>query len=508
MIYLLNYQPNAHIFYAHSPIRRNKSEKVFFFFSPTFSGANGAMEITMKYVAEPFRIKMVEPIKMTTEAERLQKIKAANYNLFALDSEDVYIDLLTDSGTGAMSQDQWSAMFNGDEAYAGGRSYRRLQKAGTDAFGYEYIHPVHQGRAAEKILMPLLLTEGKFAISNMHFDTTRAHVILSGGRPIDNVVPEGKKPEVRAKFKGNMDITRLKELIAEKGAQNIGVIIQTITNNSAGGQPVSMQNMREVYEIAKQNNIVLCIDAARYAENAFFIKRDEEGYQNKTIAEIVKETFSYGDVITMSSKKDFNVNMGGLLCVKDAKANNELVQKIKASCINFEGFYTYGGLSGRDLEAMATGLTQYMEEDYLAYRIGQMEYLAARLDAAGIAYQSPVGGHGVYIDARAMFPHIPYNEYPGQVLAVELYKEAGIRTCDIGSYMIGNDPDTGKQIESEFEFTRLAIPRQVYTQAHFDIMADALIAIKERAHTIKRGYKINWEPPILRHFQSKLEPIE
>jgi len=464
--------------------------------------------MSVKYVAEPFRIKMVEPIKITTPEERQQKIKEADFNLFSLDSEDVYIDLLTDSGTGAMSQGQWSAMLNGDEAYAGGQSYRKLVKAGIEVFGYDYIQPVHQGRAAEKILMPLLLEEGKFAISNMHFDTTRAHVILSGARPIDNIVPEGKKPEVRSKFKGNMDVARLEELIAEKGAGNIGVIIQTVTNNSAGGQPVSMQNMREVYEIGKKYNIPVCIDAARYAENAFFIKRDEAGYENSSIAEIVKELFSYGDVFTMSAKKDFNVNMGGLLAVKDQNSNVELIQSIKASCINYEGFYTYGGLSGRDLEAMAVGIYQYMEENYLAYRIGQMEYLAARLDAAGVAYQSPVGGHGVYIDAKAMFPHIPYTEFPGQILAVELYKEAGIRTSDIGSYMIGNDPDTNEQIESEFEFTRLAIPRQVYTQAHFDIMADALIAIKERAHTIKRGYKINWEPEILRHFQAKLEPIE
>ena len=464
--------------------------------------------MSVKYVAEPFRIKMVEPIKMTTPEERLQKIEEADFNLFSLDSEDVYIDLLTDSGTGAMSQGQWSAMLHGDEAYAGGKSYRKLVKAGMDVFGYDYIQPVHQGRAAEKILMPLLLTEGKFAISNMHFDTTRAHVILSGGRPIDNIVPEGKKPEVRSKFKGNMDVARLEELIAEKGAENIGVIIQTVTNNSAGGQPVSMQNMRDVYEVGKKHNIVVCIDAARYAENAFFIKRDEAGYENASIAEIVKEMFSYGDVFTMSAKKDFNVNMGGLLAVKDSKTNEPLIQSIKASCINFEGFYTYGGLSGRDLEAMAVGIYEYMEESYLAYRIGQMEYLAARLDEAGVAYQSPVGGHGVYIDAKAMFPHIPYHEFPGQVLAVELYKEAGIRTCDIGSYMIGNDPDTNEQIESEFEFTRLAVPRQVYTQAHMDIMADALIAIKKRAHEVKRGYKIKWEPEILRHFQSKLEPIE
>jgi len=464
--------------------------------------------MSTKYVAEPFRIKMVEPIKITTEAERLLKIQEANYNLFNLDSEDIYIDLLTDSGTGAMTQEQWSAMLVGDEAYAGGRSFRKLVAASQDVFGYDYIQPVHQGRAAEKILMPLLLQAGKFAISNMHFDTTRAHVILAGGRPIDNIVAEGKNPAVRSKFKGNMDIAQLEALIAEKGAENIGVIIQTVTNNSAGGQPVSMQNLREVYEIGKKHQIVVCIDAARYAENAFFIKRDEAGYENSSIAAIVKEMFSYGDVFTMSAKKDFNVNMGGLLAVKSASNNVALIENIKAACINFEGFYTYGGLSGRDLEAMAVGIYRYMEEEYLAYRIGQMEYLAAKLDRAQIAYQSPVGGHGVYVDAKAMFPHIPYHEFPGQVLAVELYKEAGIRACDIGSYMIGNDPDTNEQIEAEFEFTRLAIPRQVYTQAHLDIIAEALIAIKERSHEIKRGYQIKWEPQILRHFQAQLTPID
>lgn len=461
--------------------------------------------MAIKYFPEPFRIKVVEPLRMLTAEERAAKIAAAKYNLFNLAGEDCYIDLLTDSGTNAMSQEQWAGVMRGDEAYAGASSYYKLLEAGKDIFNFGYIQPVHQGRAAEKVLFPLLLGKGKFAISNMFFDTTRAHVELTGARCIDCVVAAAKDPSHRAPFKGNMDVEKLKKTIAELGAENIGLIVMTITNNSAGGQPVSMQNMREVAEVAKANGILLNIDAARYAENAFFVQRDEPGYQNKSIKDIIREMFSYGDLFTMSAKKDAIVNIGGMLGVKEA--NSPLILKIKANCISFEGFFTYGGLAGRDLEALAIGLYEGIDNDYLRYRIGQIEYLASRLDDAGIGYQSPAGGHGVFVDARAMFPHIPYNEYPGQVLAIELYKEAGIRTCDIGSYMLGNNPDTGEQLKADFEFTRLAIPRRVYTQAHIDIMAEALIEIKKRAHTIKRGYRITWEPPILRHFQAHLEPI-
>ena len=461
--------------------------------------------MAIKYFPEPFRIKAVEPLRMLSAEEREAKIAEAHYNVFNLAGEDCYIDLLTDSGTGAMSQEQWAGVMRGDEAYAGSSSYYKLLEAGKDIFNYGYIQPVHQGRAAEKVLFPILLGKGKFAISNMFFDTTRAHVELTGARCIDCVVAVAKDPSHRAPFKGNMDIAKLKKTIAELGAENIGLIVMTITNNSAGGQPVSMQNMREVAEIAKANGITLDIDAARYAENAYFVQRDEPGYQNKSIKEIIREMFSYGDMFTMSAKKDAIVNIGGMIGVKDA--NSPLILKIKAACISYEGFFTYGGLAGRDLEALAIGLYEGIDNDYLRYRIGQVEYLAARLDDAGIGYQTPAGGHGVFVDARAMFPHIPYNEFPGQVLAVELYKEAGIRSCDIGSYMLGNDPDTGKQLKADFEFTRLAIPRRVYTQAHIDIMAEALIEIKKRAHTITRGYRITWEPPILRHFQAHLEPI-
>jgi tryptophanase len=302
-----------------------------------------------------------------------------------------------------------------------------------------------------------------------------------------------------------MDVEQMERVIKEKGPENIGVVVMTVTNNSAGGQPVSMENMCQVSAVCKKYGIPLDIDAARYAENAYFIKRDEPGYRDKAIKDIVKEMFGYADLFTMSAKKDAIVNIGGLVGVKDPDSPHIL--KIKANCISYEGFYTYGGLAGRDLEAVAIGLYESIDDDYLNYRVGQMEYLASRLDDAGIAYQAPVGGHGVFVDAAAMFPGIPYYEFPAQTLAIELYKEAGIRSCDIGSYMLGNDPDTGKQLKSEFEFCRLAIPRRVYTQAHLDVVADALAEIKKRSSAVKRGYRITWEPPVLRHFQARLEPI-
>lgn len=460
--------------------------------------------MSKKYVAEPFKIKMVEPIKMTTKEEREEKIKEANYNLFSLKADDVYIDLLTDSGTGAMSSKQWAAVMLGDESYSGASSYFKLVEAAKDIFGYKYIQPVHQGRAAEKVLVPLFVEQGKYAISNMHFDTTRAHVELTGAKAIDCVVPEALDTVTYASFKGNMDIERMEKLITEFGVESVGVIIMTVTNNTAGGQPVSMENMRETYKVAQKYKIPVLIDAARYAENAYFIKTREEGYQDKTIKEIVKEMFSYGDMLTMSSKKDAIVNMGGLIGVRH---DEELYNNVKARTISFEGFVSYGGLAGRDLEALSVGLYEGIDFDYLKYRIGQMEYIANRLDEAGIAYQSPVGGHAVFIDAKKLLPHIPYYQFPAQALAIELYKEAGIRTCDIGSYMLDNDPLTGEQRQSELELTRLAIPRRVYTQAHLDVIVDALISIKERADKIK-GYEITWQPKVLRHFTSKLKPIE
>ena len=461
--------------------------------------------MAVKYIPEPFRIKMVEPIKMLSRKEREEKIKAAHFNLFNLKGEDCYIDLLTDSGTNAMSQEQWAGVMRGDEAYAGASSYFKLLEASKDIFGYDFFQPVHQGRAGEKVLFPIILGPGKYAISNMFFDTTRAHVELAGARAVDCVVAEAKDPAKRVPFKGNMDVAKLEKLINEYGAGNIGLVVMTVTNNSAGGQPVSIKNIKETSEICKKYGLPLSIDAARFAENAFFIKRDEPGYQDKSIKEIIKEMFSYGDMFTMSAKKDAIVNIGGLIGIKDVE--NPIVLRVKANCISYEGFTSYGGLAGRDLEALAIGLYEGIDYDQLHYRIGQIEYLASKLDDAGIGYQAPAGGHGIFVDARAMFPHIPYNEFPAQVLAVELYKEAGLRTCDIGSYMLGNDPDTKEQLRADFEFTRLAIPRRVYTQAHFDIMAEAIIAVRDKAADLKRGYRITWEPPILRHFQAHLEPL-
>lgn len=453
---------------------------------------------------EPFRIKMVEPIKVITREEREKKLEEAKYNMFNLKGEDVYIDLLTDSGTNAMSDKQWGGIMVGDEAYAGGKSYYRLLEAGKDIFGYKFIQPVHQGRAAEKVLFPIVLKENQIAISNMFFDTTRAHVTLAGGKPIDCVCAEAKNPSKYADFKGNMDVEKLEKLINEYGKENIGMIVMTITNNSAGGQAVSIANIREVSEIAKKYDIFFDIDAARFAENAYFVQQREDEFKNSSIKEIIRETFKYADAFTMSAKKDGIVNMGGLVGIK---SDTDLYQDVKEKCISYEGFITYGGLAGRDLEALAIGLYEGIDEQYLEYRNAQMEYLASNLIEAGITIQNPAGGHGVYVDANAMFPHIPYTEFPGHTLCVELYKEAGIRTCDIGSFMLGNDPVTGEQIKSEFEFSRLAIPRRVYTQSHFDVIIEALINIKKRAKDVK-GYKITWEPKILRHFQAHLEPVK
>lgn len=458
----------------------------------------------MKYIAEPFKIKMVEPIEMTTREEREQALKKAHFNAFQLEASKVYIDLQTDSGTGAMSQNQWAGVMVGDEAYSGGRSYYRLQEACKDIFGYSYMQPVHQGRAAEKVIFPLLVREkGQIIISNTFFDTTRAHVGLAGGRAIDNVCPEGTDTTTPFDFKGNMNIPELRRLLDEH-ENNVVAIVMTITNNSVGGQPVSMQNLRDTYAIAREHDIPVVIDAARYAENAHFIKQREAGYADKTPHEITREMFSYGDYMTMSAKKDAIVNMGGLV---GAKEETPMVEAIKSQVIPFEGYLTYGGLAGRDLEAMAVGLYEGLDENYLRYRIGQMEYLADRLEDYGIPFQNPVGGHAVFVDAGLLLPHLQWNQYPGHALAMELYLEAGIRSCDIGSYLMDRDPFTGEEQRATAEFTRLAIPRRVYTQAHLDVIAEALKAIRQRAESVP-GYRITWEPKVLRHFTAKLEPID
>ena len=454
------------------------------------------------YIPEPFRIKSVEPLRILTREEREQKIAEANYNVFSLAARDVCIDLLTDSGTGAMSTAQWAGVMMGDESYAGADCYYKVQQAAKKIFGLPHVQLVHQGRAAEKVLLPILLEGKKYAIANMHFDTTRAHVELAGARAIDCVVPEALDTTAYFDFKGNMDCEKLEAYIRDLGAENIGVIIMTITNNSAGGQPVSVENIRRTREIAHRYGIKFMIDAARFAENSYFVKQREPKFKDSSIAEIVRATFEDADCFAMSSKKDAIVNMGGLIGCRD----KNIFELVKQRTISFEGFITYGGMSGRDIEALAQGLIEGIDENYLKYRIGQMEYLAARLEEGGIPFQSPVGGHAVFVDAKKLLPHIPYNEFPAQALAVELYREAGIRACDIGSFMLGNDPETGKQLEADFEFTRLAIPRRVYTQSHLDVIADALINIKERADEIK-GYKIVEEPPILRHFTAKLRPL-
>lgn len=456
-----------------------------------------------KYIAEPFKIKMVEPLRMTTTEYRREAIARAHYNGFALAAEDVYIDLQTDSGTGALSDSQWAGMMRGDEAYSGGRSYYHLLETAQDIFGYNYIQPVHQGRAAEKVLMPILTEPGQYVLSNTFFDTTRGHVGLAGGRPVDLVCAEGLDTTTYADFKGNMCVESLQRFIDEHGAESVAGIVMTITNNSVGGQPVSVANMREVSRIAKDAGLLLIIDAARFAENAHFVKQREAEFADASIKEIIREMFSYGDVFTMSAKKDAIVNMGGLIAVRD---NPELEEKIKSAVIPFEGYLTYGGLAGRDLEAMAIGLNEGLDEDYLRYRVGQSEYLAARFDADGIPYQTPVGGHGVFVDAGKLLPHLPWNQYPGHALAIELYIEAGIRSCDIGSFLMDRDPVTGAEQQAVAEFTRLAIPRRVYTQAHLDVVADALKAIKDRAETVP-GYEVVWEPKVLRHFTSRLRPV-
>ena len=455
-----------------------------------------------KYIAEPFKIKMIEPMKMTTRAEREQYLKEANYNLFSLKSDYVYIDCLTDSGTGAMSDSQWAGIMKGDESYAGARSYYKLIDAVKDIFGYNYAQPVHQGRAAEKVLFPCLLKEGQYSISNMHFDTTRGHVTLCNAIPKDIVVKEATDTENFAPFKGNMDVERMEAFINDVGCDKVGVIIMTITNNSAGGQPVSMENIKGTSLIAKKYNIPFVIDAARFAENAYFIKTREKGYEDKSIKDITREAFSYADAFTMSAKKDAIVNIGGLIGIKD---NEDLYNAVKGFTVPFEGFVTYGGLSGRDLEALAIGLYEGIDYDFLRYRIGQVEYLGELLKEGEVPFQYPTGGHAVFIDAKKLLPHIPYYEFPAQALACELYLEAGIRGCDIGSYML--DPVDGVQPKSEMEFTRLCIPRRVYTKAHLDIIAEALINIKENASKIK-GYEIVWQPKVLRHFTAKLKPIK
>lgn len=457
----------------------------------------------MKTIIEPFKIKSVEPIKFTTKEERIKILKEANYNLFLIRAEDVLIDLLTDSGTSAMSSDQWSGIMRGDESYAGAKSFYRFESAVKKITNHKFIIPTHQGRAAEKILFSILGGKGKYFISNTFFDTTRANIEFTGAEAIDLLCEVGKHPEVRAPFKGNMDTEALVNFIKEKGSENIPLVILTITNNSGGGQPVSMKNIREVKSICRKYNIPLFFDACRFAENAYFIKLREQGYESKSVLEIVQEMFSYVDGSTMSAKKDALVNIGGWLSLND----EELAMKCRNLLIVTEGFPTYGGLAGRDLEAIAQGLEEVLDEHYLKYRIRSIEYLGEKLLKANVPIIEPPGGHAIYIDAKRFAPHIPPEKYPGQSIVCELYIEGGLRTTEIGSVMFGKyDKLTGKLIPATMELVRLAIPRRVYTQSHIDYIAEVVIEVFNKRETL-RGYEIIFEAPILRHFTARFNPL-
>ncbi|HEU5040141.1 MAG TPA: tryptophanase [Gemmatimonadales bacterium] len=461
----------------------------------------------MRTIIEPFKIKSVEPIRMTTRAEREEKLRQAGFNVFLLAAEDVLIDLLTDSGTAAMSAEQWAAVMRGDESYAGSRSWFRFERAVRDIFGFRHVLPTHQGRAAERILFATMCKPGDVVPNNTHFDTTRANIEFAGAEARDLVIPEGRIPSARHPFKGNMDVARLRELIAEVGRDRIPLCMLTVTNNSGGGQPVSMANVREVSAVCREHGIPFYLDACRFAENAYFIKLREAGYGERTPLEIARELFGYAEGCTMSAKKDGMANIGGFLATND----DRLALQERNLLILTEGFPTYGGLAGRDLDAIAVGLYEALNEDYLLYRITSTTYLGEHVSRAGVPIVQPPGGHAVYIDAAEFFPQSPPLELPGQALVVELYREAGIRAVEIGTVMFGRSiPETGEEIPATMELVRLAIPRRVYTQSHVDYVVEAILNVWERRRDVT-GYRFVEQAPMLRHFTARfaaLSPVD
>jgi tryptophanase len=452
--------------------------------------------------AESYKIKMVEVIRKSTLQEREKWIREARYNLFQLKSEQVFIDLLTDSGTGAMSDRQWSAMMVGDESYAGATSYYKLKDAIRDLLGFEYFLPTHQGRAAENVLFSALIKEGDIVPGNSHFDTTKGHIEFRKAKAIDCTIDEAFDTTVQHPFKGNVDIGKLESVLKTHSA-NIPFIILTITNNSAGGQPVSIENMRQVRKLADQYNKPILYDSARFAENAYFIKIREKEFADKSIRQIVREMFSFADFMTMSAKKDAIVNMGGFIAMRD----EDVFRKCSVFNIMFEGYITYGGMSGRDMNALAQGLYEGTEFEYLETRIRQVEYLGKRLMEFGIPLQQPIGGHAVFIDAKRFLPQVPKEEFAAQTLAVHLYLEAGVRGVEIGSILADRDPETRENRYPALEFLRLAIPRRVYTNNHMDVIAVALKNVYDRRNKITKGLKITREAPIMRHFTVELEMV-
>jgi tyrosine phenol-lyase len=445
-------------------------------------------------IIEPFRIKSVEPLRWTTRPQRETLLRAAHYNLFLLPADDVLIDLLTDSGTGAMSTHQWAAIMEGDESYAGSKSFERFRASVQDIFGFRHVIPTHQGRAAERILFGVTCKKGDVVPNNTHFDTTRANVEFVGAEAVDLVIAEGREPQNKYPFKGNMDVGALEALIDRRGRDHVPLVMLTVTNNSGGGQPVSMENIRQVSTVCRKHKIPLYFDACRFAENSYFIKLRENGYESKTIKQIAQEMFSYGDGCTMSAKKDGMANIGGFLCTND----DLLAQQEKDLLILTEGYPTYGGLAGRDLEAIAVGLQEALEEDYLQYRITSTAYLGKHVAEHGVPIVQPPGGHAIYLDARAFLPHIPADQFPAVALATELYLEGGIRSVEIGRLMFG--------AAAKMDLVRLAIPRRVYTQSHIDYVVEIILEVWKKRESI-RGLKLIYEAPFLRHFTAKLEPV-